>query len=306
MGARFTPPRAFGHLTMWIVVGDDELPVKAYVPLDEAMQAKHVTVHETGEVDKLRVEISGEHDVFIQAGDIVKGGRQDRVVRGDFIVSQGSIVIPAFCVEQARWAQRGDEPEASFSDSRSSIVGKSLKMKATLGGSQMDVWSDVAATQARLSQRIGHSVVSEVSRSSLNLSLENEVLSNEISRYVAALVTIADEHPDAIGFAYALEGEPAGLEVYGSRALFRAMWPKMLRAAVTEAVGDLDKPKATFDPQMYFERKLTELSAITPIERMRTGRVRVVAREDSAAVLVETIDEKFGRVLHRRLIPKAA
>lgn len=30
------------------------------------------------------------------------------------------------------------------------------------------------------------------------------------------------------------------------------------------------------------------------------------AREDDAAVLVETSDEKFGRVLHRRLIPRAA
>src|SRR2546425_8855431 len=120
MGARFSPPHAFGHLTIWIVLGDDELPVKAYMPLDEAMQAKHVTVHETGEVDKLRVEISGEHDVFIQAGDIVKGGRQDRVVRGDFIASNGSIVIPAFCVEQGRWEQRGGESAIAFSDSRSS------------------------------------------------------------------------------------------------------------------------------------------------------------------------------------------
>ena len=307
MGVRFGQASAFGHLTIIMVHGDEELPAKAYMPLEDAMHARHVTVHETGEVDKLRVETTGDSDVFIQAGDIVKGGKQDRVVRGDFIVSRegGSVVLPAFCVEQGRWAQRGAELEGSFSGSRSSIVGRKLKLTTTLGGSQRDVWDEVDATQERLSRRLGASVVNKISESSLNLTLENEVLSSEIARHVAALETLATS--DAIGFGYAIRGEPSGLEIYGARALFRSLWPKMLRAAVTEALSEPEAPPhPVSDVRAWFARKLDELGALSPLERHRAGRVRVLAREDDSAVLVETVDEKFGRVLHRRLIPKAA
>ena len=57
--------------------------------LQEAMDQKLFVVYETAEVNELEVEnLSKEFDVFIQSGDIVKGGRQDRVLAV-------SIIIPA-------------------------------------------------------------------------------------------------------------------------------------------------------------------------------------------------------------------
>ena len=80
------------------------------MPFDRAIVEKTVVVHETGTVGQLEVEnLSPEIDVFIQDGDIVRGGRQDRVVRTDFILpaKSGRLPLPTFCVERTRWVGVG-------------------------------------------------------------------------------------------------------------------------------------------------------------------------------------------------------
>ena len=61
--------------------GHDEFDGSRFLPLDQAMEQKCVIVHETGTVGQLEVEnLSEEWDLFVQAGDVVKGGRQDRAI----------------------------------------------------------------------------------------------------------------------------------------------------------------------------------------------------------------------------------
>ena len=72
------------------------------------MKDKILIVKETGTVNQLTVENSSATEtVFIQAGDIVKGGKQDRVLTVDMILppKSGAIPISSFCVEQNRWAK---------------------------------------------------------------------------------------------------------------------------------------------------------------------------------------------------------
>ena len=54
--------------------------------LAEALTKGRVQVIETGRVNELQIENTGEEEVFIQAGDIVKGGRQDRVLTVSFLL----------------------------------------------------------------------------------------------------------------------------------------------------------------------------------------------------------------------------
>jgi len=56
-------------------------------------------------VNALTVENTGKDEVFVQAGDIVKGGQQDRVLSVDLLLPprSGEVTIAAFCVEHGRW-----------------------------------------------------------------------------------------------------------------------------------------------------------------------------------------------------------
>ncbi|MFX6907524.1 DUF6569 family protein, partial [Acinetobacter baumannii] len=77
--------------------------------LSEALARKVFKVFETGSVNELAFENLGDEPVFLQAGDIVKGGRQDRVLTTSVLVppNSGRLPIAAYCVEQHRWSARG-------------------------------------------------------------------------------------------------------------------------------------------------------------------------------------------------------
>ena len=108
--------------------------------LQEAMEMDVFKVYETEDVNELIVEnISPKYDVFIQSGDIVKGGKQDRVLAISVIIPRmsGKVSIEAFCVESDRWEGRGNESRKVFSSSEESVVSKELKIatNGTVSGS---------------------------------------------------------------------------------------------------------------------------------------------------------------------------
>ena len=105
-------PYVHENLTIFLVHGPDQSFSGPFTPLEEAMERKVVVVHETSEVNELAIENrSRSEEVFVQAGDIVKGGQQDRMLAVDLILSadSGRMPIDAFCVEHGRWTQRGTE-----------------------------------------------------------------------------------------------------------------------------------------------------------------------------------------------------
>jgi len=120
--------------------------------LQEAMKRKLVVVRETGDVNRLTIQNRSNQDVFVQAGDIVKGGQQDRVLALDLIVppKSGRIPIDAFCVEQGRWSRRGNEAVAAFSASDNALASKDLKIAAKARRSQGEVWANVGKAQEKL------------------------------------------------------------------------------------------------------------------------------------------------------------
>ena len=129
---------------------------KIPLTLQDALQQKKVRVHETRDVNHLAIENISLDEVYVQAGDIVKGGQQDRTLAYDLIVpaKSGRIPIDAFCVEQGRWNGRGSESMAVFEASSAQLNSKDLKLAAKRSKSQQEVWSKVAETQGKLARNM--------------------------------------------------------------------------------------------------------------------------------------------------------
>ncbi len=229
------------NLTAWFIIAP---PVDAgvaldYAVLEESIAGETALIHETGDVNELFVENTGDVDLFIQAGDIVKGGRQDRTIGVDFIVParSGKVPLPAFCVEQSRWHRRHLEPATHFSKASDRIASKKALLAMRLAKSQHDVWLSVAEEQELLSKSVQGKVRSDESPTSLQLTYENEHVTRAVDDYVTVL-----EHAPAqaggsvVGVAWAINGVPSHADCYASPTLFAKLWRKLLRAAATEAI----------------------------------------------------------------------
>ena len=128
-GLSISGPHVHKNLTIFLIRGQDRLSGKVPLTLEEALKQKRVIVHETGDVNELAIEnVSQDAEIFVPSGDIVKGGRQDRVISITFLVPprSGRIPIAAFCVEHGRWTARGGELPNAFAVPNAQIATREL------------------------------------------------------------------------------------------------------------------------------------------------------------------------------------
>lgn len=312
---RLTGPYQFENLSIFLVHGPDELNSRLYTPLQDAMERKIVVVHETSNVNELAIEnVSATEDVFVQAGDIVKGGKQDRVLAVDLILppKSGQLPISVFCVERARWTQRGDEQADHFTLTEMS-AGFSLKRAIKEAADQLSIWNEVEASQAKLQRGasevagVAADVRSSVSPTSLPLALESQAVQQSMARYVENLSSIVERSNDVLGFAFAVNNELKSADVYASNAMFKRLWPRLLKGAAVEALAEASMKATAKDlPLETVGAFLTDSETGAEIVREVTVRTHSAKRESEKGLFFETrdMDHKAAWV-HRSYLTKS-
>ena len=311
-----TGPYTHKNLDIFLIHGEEKLKGKRFLTLKEALEQKKVIVHETGDVNKLAVEnISVDEFVYIQAGDIVKGGKQDRTLAVDLIVKPmtGKVPIASFCVESGRWHARGAASGgggsgaalmvsgAAFSSSEDQVATRSMKLAAKMKGSQSEVWTEVKKAQDKLSKNVGEKVNSPVSQTSMQLALENRKLKSTADDYVKALGKAVHGKADAIGFAFAINGEMNAADVYASRNLFVKLWPKMLKAAAVEAIAELDGSRAARPAKRSdVEACIYSAGKGKADDKRVSEKIRMITTKNDKYYRFDTVDEESDDLeIHR-------
>lgn len=303
---RLSGPYTHKNLSIFLVHGKSAVVSKKFITLQEALEQKKVIVYETKSVNELAIENTSSEDVYVQSGDIVKGGQQDRMIAVDLIVppKSGRMPIAAFCVESGRWSKRGSEQAGQFSSSAEVASTKDLKLAAKGTKSQGAVWENVTVAQDKISRNISETVNVTSSPSSLQLSLENKKLNRTADEYIKALSNIVSGKDDVIGYVFAINGKVNSADVYASTELFRKLWPKLLRANAVEAIAELRKEAFKPASEEHVKGFLSEAEAAQASEKDVTKRVRLVTREDAKNVYYETVDADAGSWVHRNYIRK--
>jgi hypothetical protein len=338
-GMRVSGPHVHANLAIYPVHGTSAAgPVP--LTLQEAIAKGQVQVSETGRVNELEIENKGAEPVFIQAGDIVKGGRQDRVLTVSFLLpaNSGRLPIASYCVEQGRWSARGTEDHKQFSSAGEAMPSRSalLAMGAppppkepsqpqagldAAGGNaeraqrvarevdevatkQRQVWDSVATTQRKLSQGLNAPVASPQSASSLQLALENEKLKGARAAFIAALEPAGTQDADIVGYVVAINGRVSSANLYPSNALFQKMWAKQLAAAVTEAIGEAGglAPSPTPPPVAAASEFLAEAEKGKPYQRRAVAGTLEI--RDADKLLYNEARAADGQWIHRNYLAK--
>src|SRR5687768_11845760 len=124
-------PITHANLTLFPVVATVEPKKKVdYLVLDEGMKKKLVVVKEasdSGDVNNLTLVNTSDRPLFLMAGEVVIGGKQDRIIGKNTIVAPKTTeTVPVFCVEHGRWSGR----KADF-QSAEALAHSTLRVKAS-------------------------------------------------------------------------------------------------------------------------------------------------------------------------------
>lgn len=248
---RLSGPYRHANLTLFLIHGPDDAPNRQFLTLKEALEKKVIVVKETSNVNMLSVEnTSPDSEVFIMSGDVVRGGKQDRVIAFDLIIppKSGDRPLPAFCVEAGRWRKRGSEADKEFAASEVQVAGRGLKNAVNLSRQQGEVWKEVAEAQKRLSDNIGKQVNDPESPTSWALCMTDKDLLEKLAAYEKPLADVVKDKRDAVGVVTVVNGQVTGAESFCNADLFAKLWPKLLRSAATEALADAKKDAQFKDP----------------------------------------------------------
>ena len=292
---------AFTHenLSFALIVDASATDDTEYLTLDEGLLNGGVMVWEKGgadgrdnaEVQELEIENRTDFPVYLQAGDVVKGGKQDRTIVADLIIppNSGRMPIASFCVEQGRWSGAS----LQFRASKLSAHTPALKM-AIQAGDQREVWNEVAeATRA---------VGAETRSGTLYAALAHT--EEDIEKYSQALKGIVDQEPKAVGFVVAVNGEPVAADLYGNPGLFRKMWPKLLSSYALHAVGQRSDNEEGKTQEVTLDACRAFLAGATKTEREESISGDVVLEVRSSDKVQGFHYRRGDKLLHMNLNAK--
>jgi len=198
--------------------------------LDEAMVTKQVTIAENDResVNNLTLNNSSGKPLFVLAGEVIVGGKQDRIIGANTIIPPKTMLsVPVYCVEHGRW----DNTSRVFSTANALAHGR-LRGKASFEA-QGEVWKEVAETNAKRKTTNATDTYRTVARQQSDGTLKEwqKKVDEALARLPAA------DRARMIGYVIALNGQVATVDIFQSPALFKKLEPKLLRSYVTEAVA---------------------------------------------------------------------
>ncbi|ADW70950.1 ARPP-1 family domain-containing protein [Granulicella tundricola] len=304
-------PIESGDLTLFPVVltNAKASPDDPFLTLDEGLRSGEVEVTEAGRVHGLVRSRSGAHPAIAQpeyrgdqvntlvlvnhsqrpllllAGEIVTGGKQDRIIAKDRIVPIGAdpIDLSVFCIEHGRWTESSDKfGTTANSPAQSFMVQPAVRQQAMVARDQQQVWNSVsnsitamaAAPPAPSAGAIHGQVtilrpdvnVQPLATTSYAKALQSVAVSakvDEASSNLAhsreqILATLRQQH--AIGVVVAVHGDIIWADLFSNTDLLTRYWTKLIRSyaaeGLTTSASDHQTAATLEDAQHFLSRPM--------------------------------------------------
>ena len=283
-GYKVLEPIRHGNLTVFPVVAAKSYPTGEFLTLDEGLRSGEVIVTEAGavqglirrntmpsirhdgaQVNRLVLVNNSKRPLLLLAGEIVTGGKQDRVIGKDRIVPAESdpVDLSVFCVEPGRWVASSEHFGASEAMYGRAVGGPvvskatppmammaqpSVRAKAMGDKDQNEVWAEVRKQRDAVSETVEVSgapavVAGEISRTT---SYAKVMETDEVKKQVDAVAKPIEENyhslirqlhdRNAVGVVVAVNGRIIWADIFASTDLLEKYWPKLVRSYASEAV----------------------------------------------------------------------
>ncbi len=289
---RLLDPVTYENISVFPVVSSYSQDTSPFLTLEEGLSTGDVAVREQGSesmvrgrdgrpvylpqptpgasVNQLVLINRSKRPLLLLAGELVSGGKQDRVIGKDRIVPAGAPPLPldVFCVEHGRWTGSSQFAAAK------TIVHPSVRESAAVDQAQTKVWDSVrngtnskapaAAPRAQISADNLQSAIAGNGRTEAYEKIyESRAIGVSIDDFVDEMqrrfsqATSGLKNERVVGVVVAYGGEVAWSDIFASGDLFDHYWRKLLRSYAVEALTrPTYRPVASRDNANDFLRRL--------------------------------------------------
>lgn len=264
----------------------------SFATLDQALKKGWLRIREMddGDVPRLVVDNRSDRTVFVLGGEVVTGGKQDRLIRGDVLVRPRArgVVIPVYCVEAGRWTQTS----AQFS-TRQNLGTWQLRANAQAAApsAQESIWGEVEKMQAKAGARSDTSAYQDI--------YEDTRVNARLESLEKALKSSPRLTAGTAGVLCAVGKEVVALDVFADASLFERLWPKILRAAALASVTEDAAGSTSRGEALAFLWRLSD-SAFTEARGVDQGTE--VHANDGAVTAGALVHE--GGLVHLAAFPR--
>jgi hypothetical protein len=201
-----------------------------------------ITEQEEERVGALWIDNKSDRPLYLQEGERLIGGKQDRTIISSLVIppKSGKTSVPTFCVERSRWVEGNKGRQFGFSVNPA-LAPKGVRGAAKVEGSQTHVWGCVAAQKVSANKTLQ----CPNTNSSVKEMLDAPQVQTLSEEYAVALGRALDraENGDAVGMAIVFNGQIEEVNLYPNRALFRKLFPRLVRAYAVQAALLKDQAK---------------------------------------------------------------
>jgi len=272
-GYEVLAPITRGNLTIFPVVaaGGHVYDTGKFLTLDEGVRSGEVVVTEAGgvaglvrprpglqrdlrpvrprqpmpgdgaQVNELVLVNNSDRPLILLAGEIVTGGKQDRVVGKDRIVPPQSdpIALDVFCVEPQRWMERA----AKFGSFNSQMAQPSVRKRAMADKDQQKVWEEVEKSKASIAAALPAPAARALDSTSSYATVmaspgvepRVDAMAAPLERSYEGLIReLRARH--AVGVVVAVNNELIWADLFANTSLLEKYWPKLIRSYAAEAM----------------------------------------------------------------------
>lgn len=307
---RVLAPITHQNLTIFPIVGGGDYDTGHLLTLDEGVRSGAVLVTEAGglqglirpgsrvrhvdaEVNRLVLVNNSDRPLLLLAGEVVTGGKQDRVIGADRLVppKSGPIDLSVFCVEPGRWIAESDQ----FQSVDSLMAQPSVRIPAMAANNQREVWDRVASAQSAVALAAPRAAVPEGPTTSYARTMQAPEVRKDIDLVAADYASILRElrNAGAKGVVVAINGKITWADVFASTDLLQRYWQKLVRSYAAEAITTAG-----------FGGHADQKSAQEFIERL-SGNREVIETEPGLYRRAETTGDGYKVFTLTALTPKA-
>lgn len=285
-------PIKYKNLTIYPLALSKGRDGKSITTLDEAFKKGYIEIMEkaSSEVNTVVLVNTSKYYIFILAGEIITGCKQDRMVSEDCLIPphSGKIYLSVYCTEHGRW----DAKSNRFA-SGGFAINPAMREAAKASKSQSEVWAKVEEKRAE--------VGAAASPTDAYMDIvEDKDVEKELKPYLDKFSSIPEIGGwNTVGVIAAVGDEIIVVDLFTNHKLFKKLWKKLIKSYAMDAINRSPGGSLSKSDVRDF---LDELSDVTICSRDTDGTGDAYTIDaDGAFGTTLIFDEK---IVHLDLFPR--